>query len=158
MLKVRSHSAELQKLGQLSNLPELEVRVFGRNKKFPVLTATFCRLTENLRLAVEVMTGEPVRFVHADFNTCKTRIRIGQTEKEIHFSHMREDLIHFCLGEQDNPEPWILARFDKPGEVRVILNGPKNYPPYFEDDLTWRVGTSFATRWEEPLYPNASAS
>jgi len=130
-----------------------------RTKKSPVLTATTCNLMENLRLAVEVMTGKPVRFVHVDFNTCNTRIRIGQEEKEIHFVQYRDDLIRFCLGELETHDPWVLARFDKPEEVRVTPYGIKcDRSPYFEKIDMWWVGTSFVNRWKEPLYPNASAS
>jgi len=125
--------------------------MFGK-KKFPVLTATFCSTMENLRLAVEVMTGLPVRFVHADFNTCNTRIRIGQEEKEIHFVQYREDLIRFFLGEPENHEPWVVARFDEPGEVRVIPDGDNSYLPYFEKPRTWWVGTAFIYRWRQGLY------
>lgn len=130
--------------------------MFGNKKKEPVLTATTCNVMENLRLAVEVLTGKPVRFIQIDFNTNRGKIRVGEEEKDIAFYSQHSDRTNFFFSKDvfDKDEVHYFVRSDKPGEVRVIIEGLKRESSYLKDDYTWAVGRSFVHRWEEPLCPN----
>ena len=121
--------------------------MFNRSKR-PVLTATTCDEMENLRLAIEVLTGQYARFVEVDFNTGKGKVRIGSTVFDLCFHSERDRLVHFKYHHLDG---WNTARFDEPGEVRVINQAKPRKSKNGEHSM-WCVGRSATDRWEEPLY------
>jgi len=122
-------------------------------KKRPVLTATLCSEMEHLRLAIEVLTGQRVRFVQVDFNTNRGRVSVGleNEERDISFFFSGEDLLHLVLGGFDG---WNTARFDwgLTTEVRVMNDKNPNKRVNGEHTMWW-VGRSATDRWEEPLEP-----
>jgi len=122
--------------------------MFNRKKR-PVLTATTCNLMENLRLAIEVLSGQQTRFVQIDFNTGLGKVKIGSTVLDLLFTQLTDsgDTLHF-----HHPlDGWNIARFDQSGEVRVVntFNPHKNKGG---EHSMWWVGRSATERWEEPLH------
>lgn len=126
-----------------------------RRQKSPIVTAAYCREMEDVRMALEVMFGQPVRFRHIDFNTGRGAARLGDEEKSFSFFFGRLDLLHFSIwNEAGEPNEYYSAWFEKlengSDEVRVIKesNNTHKCGPW---DMWW-VGRSVAHRREEPLY------
>jgi len=121
-----------------------------RRQKSPVISATHCDEMESLRMALEVMFGERVRFRQIDFNTGRGAVRLGEEEKKFSFVFARPELFNFSIwNESGEPKEWYTARFDVPEEVMVI----KDSNPYMRGKfIMWWVGKSFVERREEPLY------
>jgi hypothetical protein len=113
-------------------------------RKSLVITATACEGMENLRLAVEVLTGKRVRFVHLDFNTLKCKVLISGKVVEILADTWDGDTIHFAIVKECE---WYHARFDR-DEVRVSSDRHKSRNG--EHSMCW-VGSSMTDRREEPL-------
>lgn len=122
--------------------------MFRKNQ--PVLTATLCNEMENLRLAIEVLTGQQMRFIQVDFNTGRGKVSVGEEEKDLAFEFIRDDLLHFTL---DGISAWNTARFDwgLATEVRV-MNNHNPHRRSANNHAMWWVGRSATDRWEEPLY------
>lgn len=121
--------------------------MFG--KKNPVLTATMCTALEQIRLAIEVMTGKRTSFVQIDFNTRKGKVRVGDEILElVRFERYRygDDTILMDFG--DGP---IVALFYN-HTVRVMSeNNPRKVQTEAgECTLRW-IGNAFSDRREEPL-------
>jgi hypothetical protein len=117
-----------------------------------VLTETTCTMLENVRRAIEVLEGAPVHFQSLEVNL---RAKTGHgfayvnrgglsTAVPITFITDRRDLYSIEFNHK-----WYTARFDEWPVVRIILSA------YIEShaSTTWAVGTSFADRREEPLFP-----
>lgn len=126
-----------------------------RRQKSPIVTATFCREMEDVRMALEVMFGQPVRFRQIDFNTGRAAARLGSEEKSFSFFFGRLDLLHFSIwNEAGEPKEWYLALFEKlengSDEVRVIKDH-ENTHKCGDWDMWW-IGKSYTERREEPLY------
>lgn len=121
--------------------------MFRKNQR-PVLTATSCNEMENVRLAIEVLTGQPVRLIHFDFNTGHAKAYVGDEEKSFSYCSSREDLFQFAF---DDLSGWNTARFDKPREARVInFDNPLKHGRH----SMWWVGRSATDRWKEPVFFN----
>lgn len=129
-----------------------------RRQKSPIVTATHCREMEDVRMALEVMFGEPVRFRQIDFNTGRAAARLGSEEKSFSFFFGRLDLLHFSIwNETGVPNEWYSALFDRMEtgtEVRVIKES-NNRHKCGQWDMWW-VGDSATHRHEEPLYHRAA--
>ncbi len=131
------------------NLELGEVMKF-RRKKYPVLTETYCRQMESLRLAIEVLTGESTSIMAIDFNTSEAQIRVGRQISIVEFYMSRQDLIHFGIkGESDQfvgltGEDWMVrvSNYTSP-IIKKTCIGPVT--------IRW-VGTSLLDRHEEPLF------
>ncbi len=119
-----------------------------RWNKAPVLTASLCSPMEDLRTAIEVLTGKRTRFLKIDFNTGKGAVLIGDQAKEVMFIFSREDLIRFDLGEG-----WCVATFEQPLEAKVLNQARPSQRHTVGGDCTMRwVGLSATERREEPLF------
>lgn len=120
-------------------------------KNQPVLTATLCDEMENLRLAIEVLTGKRTRFVQVDFNTCHGKVLVGDEEKNLAFEFVRDSLLHFTL---DGVNAWNTAQFDW-GLVTEVwaINNHNPHTRSVGHHPMWWVGRSATDRWEKPLYP-----
>ena len=118
------------------------------SKPFPILTATICHKMEQLRLALEVLTGERVRFFHFDFNTRKGAVLLGEEKVDITTSGGAKDRIQFWLHDVS-----YIALFEAT-EVKVAVahgNSHTVMTVVGECPLRW-VGTSMHDRREEPLF------
>jgi hypothetical protein len=113
--------------------------MFGK-KKYPIITSTFCDQIEDLRLAIEVLTGQRVRLLNIDFNTKHAEVVVERKLKNIWFDHCKQDSFWFQFQDL-----FYIAKFDykSMATVRVIRN---NDP----DRKCW-VGRSATSRWQEPL-------
>lgn len=121
--------------------------MFG--KKAPVLTSTSCSEMENLRTAIEILTGERTTFIQIDFNTGKGKVRVGEVEKELLFIRSRSDLVRFNIGDG-----WSVGLFEEPSRAQVIN---EEHPHKLElsagETITMRwIGSSATDRHEEPLF------
>lgn len=119
-------------------------------KRNPVLTASTCKTLEMLRLAIEVLSGERTLFVHIDFNTCEARVKVGAETRELIYLHVRDDLIHFAFGYD---EEWFVAQFP---ELAIVRVSSERYPNTVNTvagkfSLIW-VGKSATDRQQEPLF------
>ena len=141
------------------------------------LTATTCRLIENIRLALEVLFGARIRFRHLEFEKSLREgygaFFVGDNEKRLMFiaDAGREIYIHLKIGDM-----WYVARFDTLEQVRVSCGVPSNVLLLPEDqrsewmpneeslpkkesrsklnaNFIWVVGTSFDNRHHEPPRP-----
>ena len=140
------------------------------------LTATTCRLIENIRLALEVLFGARIRFRHLEFEKSLREgygaFFVGDNEKRLMFiaDAGREIYIHLKIGDM-----WYVARFDTLEQVRVSCGRP--HPSWLPEDQSeefipdeqfyeksisvdesgadwmWIVGTSFDNRHHEPPRP-----
>lgn len=125
-----------------------------RRQKSPVVTANFCHQMEDVRMALEVMFGQPVRFRQIDFNTGRASARLGSEEKSFSFFFGRSDLLHFSIwDEAGEPKEWYSALFDRMEagtEVQVIKESNNDHKCGKWD--MWWVGDSATHRREVPLY------
>ena len=134
--------------------PELEVHMFRKNKPM-VLSATNCKFLEDLRMAVEVLTGQRVRFERIDVDEGNGRIFVGDELRDFMFTHGREDLYHFAFGtpHDGRGHDWHVARFETPDEVHVCSehNPVKKKTVAGDCSVKW-VGSSMADRREVPVF------
>jgi hypothetical protein len=120
--------------------------VFGKKKK-PILTTPFCDEMMRLQQAVEVLTGQTVRFACLDFNRRRGAMYVGGDEKVFIYDHPRSDLYIFSL------EPSIdqyRAYVDDNGEMSVICD---EKPHMHGKHAMWWVGRSSSERREKPADP-----
>lgn len=131
--------------------------MFRRQRK-PILTNTYCFEMEDVRMALEVMFGQPVRFRQIDFNTGRASVRIGIEDKSLSFFFENRDSLCFSIwNEAGEPREWYSALFEKIedesetgySEVRVIK---EQYTHKCGPWDMWWVGCSATERREEPLY------
>ena len=110
--------------------------MFGRKKR-PIITATYCTLYENIRLAISVLTGHSTRIVCVDFNTGRGKVRIGSNESfelQLALDH-GGDTLSFTFGQG-----WCSAHFPEIGVVDVGYDfGHPGHPD--ETPVRW-VGRS----------------
>jgi len=117
-------------------------------RKEPVLTGARCEKLEQIRVAIEVLTGERMSLLCFDFNTNKGRIQVGGKEIDEEFWFCHSDLLSFKFEGE-----FMIASFQQ-GLVRVAC---ENRGRHVKDtvagpfDMRW-AGTSFADRREEPVY------
>ena len=148
-------SAELQRLGEIQVI-FLNWRIVVSKEKCPVLTAKTCAKMENLRTAIEVLSGQHVSIVQIDFYTERGKVKIGSTVCEFSFWYMREErLLHFALvrslGSRKHEDwEWHDAFFDRLGKVRVVSNHVTHNAENWKG-AKWWVGYSDTDRHEEPL-------
>ncbi len=120
-------------------------------KKLPVLTAKFCKEIEDVRLALEVLSGLRVCLGQVDFNTGRGFVRVGAEGKNISFFFGRNNLLQFSFwNEVGEPKEWYTAWFEATGEARVIKDFDNPYKRGVHS--MWWVGRSAIDRWEEPLF------
>jgi|GEM_PF-1900712 len=115
-------------------------------KKYPILTATICTTIEQIRLAVEVLTGKRTSFIEVDFNTCLGKLSLQGVETRLDFYRRRSDLININIGSD-----WHTARFE---DGKVFVKSEK-WPREIETvagkfTLLW-FGSSVNDRREQPL-------
>ena len=115
-------------------------------KNKPALTETNCTEIENLRLAIEVLTGERVRYVHIDSASRRAKVIAGDEEKIVKYRFIGDTMLYFSFGFLGD---YFTAQFEKPGEVKVLNN---NSPLKFGYHIMWQVGRSATDRWTEPLF------
>jgi len=119
-----------------------------RRKKEVVLTATTCGKIEDLRLAIEVLTGSRVRIKQLDFNTTCGQVYVDWEGCNIEFEFYHGDKVEFVLSGSFGKDNRYFARFDKHpdhSEVRVINFSTIRDP----GKNIWQVGKSATDRWEE---------
>jgi hypothetical protein len=117
--------------------------------KRPVLGSAIFGPLEQLRQAVEVLTGERTCFVHMDLENGRGVLRVGDDEKKTSFVFDHPDLISFTLGEYG--KDWQSAFFQD-GEVFVTGRNPAVRNTIAGIcQMRW-VGKSYTERREEPLY------
>ena len=129
------------------------------------LTETTCMMLENVRLAIEVLTGERTRIKHVELDlvaqTGRGRVYVGEKERGfkfyVHFQKCfdLDSFLYFSFDDWDNDpanyDPTIYtARFDTPDEVRVI--NESNPRKGKGDKALWTAGRSATDRWLTPLY------
>lgn len=151
-----NHLAELRELGMKSEYFFLNWRIEMANtqKKYPVLTDTFCDRIETLRTALEVLTGLKARMLNLDLNTGRGTFLMGDSRVvAIHVDFQRVDIFHFIydlLGHID--DDWHDAKIEADGSIRVSSQlNPKLRRGH---EMVW-IGTSFVDRRLVPLAPNA---
>lgn len=122
-----------------------------RKKKRPVLTIAYFTVVENLRMALEVLTGVRVRIDAADFNREGAVVDFTTAGKVTHvFFEVDGFTLYFQLEEQ-----WYQARFED--QWKLVRVAHRDY-----DDLQqhrkkghalWWEGCSYLERWETPMFP-----
>jgi len=119
-----------------------------------VLTDGVCELLENLRLALEVLTGKTVRFkrikLRRPFRSGDCVIYLGQRRDIVCISlyGAKEKEITFST-EVTGITIWHIAHFEDAGVIRLFSTG---HPLIKGDDRSIQiVGRSAKDRWEEPL-------
>ncbi len=127
--------------------------MFGKKKRWPILTASFCAPMEDLRLAVEVRTGERVRVINLDPHTGSGTLLIGDRVTPIEFIINQPPLMEFML---EGDTGWTNVRFDEPYVAKVLYNHEPVRRGHCAH-LMWQVGRSSTDRWEEPLFPEKVA-
>lgn len=121
-------------------------------KKAPILSETYCRTLENLRMGVEVLTGQRVRIKEVDFNTYRGKIFVGEDVLSFALLTPHADLYEIRLGDEDSHN-WYVLRFDEDGTVRTINDFvPRKQQTPVGEVAMWWVGRSATDRWEEPLF------
>ena len=125
--------------------------MFKRNKLS--LTDGTCELLENMRLAIEILTGERVRIKRMELDL-KDRSGHGQfhigltAEGDVLFAPYWKNRISFRLKLNGGEPVWYEAQMDdlvdEPGVLRVITAAG--------EDTKWIVGRSATDRWEVPLF------
>ncbi|HBI34198.1 MAG TPA: hypothetical protein DEA43_04995 [Candidatus Moranbacteria bacterium] len=115
----------------------------GKAKKV-VLTLTTCGYLENLRLAIEVLTGKRTNYVRFDLNCGRGQVRVGDDLVDVTCIALNLLEIKFRIGLKlrpgMNPADWFDANFVD-GVARVT-NGTHYCTVLF-------VGSSMVDRWEE---------
>lgn len=118
------------------------------NRKL-ILTATTCRILEGIRLAIEVWNGAPIRFEQVELEkglrSGRGLVFLGSGDLTFTFTtelRAYEQVIQFDIAGK-----WWVARINSMHEVCVIESH------YIGKPGMWWVGTSFADRHKEPLFP-----
>ncbi len=116
-------------------------------KKSPILTATTCLTLEQIRQAVEVLTGKRTCFVRIDFNTHRGQLTLDGEKVELEFDRRREDLIDFDIGDGRHT-----VRFDD-GVALVWNDVNRRVVKTIAGDfhMIWE-GNSMNDRRERPLF------
>ena len=118
-------------------------------KKRLTLTATTCRILEEVRIALEVLLGHRVRFKHLELDKSDGRtyghgaLFLRDKEIPIIFCKLYESPGSEIYYELKVDTVWYIARFDTPEMVRVARSNVAG--------TDWIVGTSAEDRRKEPL-------
>jgi hypothetical protein len=101
-------------------------------KQYPVLTAQTCEPLENLRQAIEILTGKNVRYIQIDLNTCRGEVLVGGERKSLAYEWSLDlevkkgfaKEVNFVLGPDAERSSWYrkphIAYFDQAGQVFAL--------------------------------------
>lgn len=115
-------------------------------KKEIILDEIDCQKIENLRIAIEVLTGKRVKFKRFDFNSGEGQIFVGKEVQDVlvEFFQKNEVLLFVFLNMRKD-ENCYLAQFEG-SRVNVITTRGLD-----DKKSLWLVGHSSKDRWKEFL-------
>ena len=118
--------------------------MFRNKNRALTLTATTCGLLEELRLALQVLMGTPIRFKHLEFKKCLESghgcFYNNDQEFELTFIRTRGTDSFFDLTINGRSS---VARFLPSGKVAVTSID--------QVPCVWWIGSCDVVRWGEPL-------
>lgn len=115
-------------------------------KKEIVLDEIDCQKIENLRTAVEVLTGKKVRFKRFDFNSGEGQLWIGREVQNILVEFFQDNLaILFVFLDMAKDNNCYIAQFEG-NKVSVIATKGLD-----DKKSLWLIGHSSKDRWREIL-------
>jgi len=116
-------------------------------RKKGIFTPLMFTILEQIRQAIEVVTGKRTCFVQMNLNYCEGTVCVDNEEIELTYVRMSENLMYFNLNSdrytaqfQDNGRVAVMDR-DNPHKIQTVAG---------ECTLQW-VGRSYTERHERPI-------
>lgn len=125
--------------------------MFKLRKKHPVLTEQYCRILNDIRCTLEVLTGFPVHIKNIDFNTHKGTVVIGDSKRTIVYAyHCVDKIMKLDYGPYWHLSAMLERRAGTHGPT-IEVRWERSDLQYDQQEQCFWSGTSWADREARPL-------